>query len=104
MATLFFIIPSQYNIRVMSFIKKIHQLIKSLFILPVKLYQWTLSPILGANCRFQPSCSNYMIQAINEWGVIYGIWLGLKRIIRCHPWGDFGDDPVPRKKSSRVRK
>jgi len=40
-----------------------------------------------------------MIQAINEWGVFYGIWLGLKRIVRCHPWGDFGDDPVPKKKS-----
>jgi putative membrane protein insertion efficiency factor len=55
--------------------------------LPVRLYQITLSPLLGSSCRFQPSCSNYMIQAIREWGPIKGGWLGIKRIGKCHPWG-----------------
>jgi putative membrane protein insertion efficiency factor len=72
--------------------------IKSIFIFPIKVYQWFISPLLGPNCRFKPTCSNYMIQAIQEWGIIKGIWLGLKRITRCHPWGGFGEDPVPKKK------
>jgi len=71
--------------------------IKTIFIFPVKLYQKLLSPLLGANCRFQPTCSHYMIGAIEEWGVIKGIWLGIKRIGKCHPWGPFGPDPVPKK-------
>ncbi len=72
--------------------------VKSIFIFPVKLYQWLLSPLLGARCRYQPTCSHYMIQAIEEWGPIKGVWLGLKRIGRCHPWGGHGHDPVPKKK------
>jgi putative membrane protein insertion efficiency factor len=67
------------------------------FILPIKAYQYLLSPILGKNCRYEPSCSNYMIQSIQEWGVLKGTFLGLKRILRCHPWGGSGDDPVPKK-------
>jgi putative membrane protein insertion efficiency factor len=81
----------------MWLLNRLHYLIKQLFILPIRIYQYTLSPMLGANCRFQPSCSRYMVQAIEEWGVIKGIFLGLRRIFRCHPWGDFGEDPVPRK-------
>ncbi|HEY3387330.1 MAG TPA: membrane protein insertion efficiency factor YidD [Saprospiraceae bacterium] len=71
---------------------------KKLFILPIKLYQYTLSPMLGANCRFTPSCSQYMVDAIEEWGPVKGIWLGIRRIGRCHPWGGHGHDPVPKKK------
>jgi putative membrane protein insertion efficiency factor len=77
---------------------KINALIKKLFILPIRLYQLTLSPLLGAHCRHTPSCSRYTIDAIEEWGVIKGIWLGVRRISRCHPWGTSGFDPVPRKK------
>lgn len=73
-------------------------LLKEIFILPIKLYQYTLSPMLGAHCRHTPSCSNYAIEAIREWGVVQGIWLGTKRIARCHPWGTSGYDPVPKKK------
>jgi putative membrane protein insertion efficiency factor len=69
---------------------------KYLFILPVRLYQILLSPLLGANCRFAPSCSNYMIGAIEEWGVFKGLYLGIKRILKCHPWGPHGPDPVPK--------
>ena len=71
-------------------------IIKSIFIFPVKLYQWFVSPLLGANCRFQPTCSHYMIGAIEEWGVIKGLYLGIKRISKCHPWGPNGADPVPK--------
>lgn len=69
-----------------------------LAILPIRFYQAAISPILGPKCRFKPTCSNYMVQAIQEWGVLRGTWLGLKRIGRCHPWGPHGYDPVPKKK------
>lgn len=72
------------------------RIFKYIFIFPVRLYQWTISPLLGKNCRFEPTCSHYMIQAIEEWGVLRGVWLGLKRIMRCHPWGPWGPDPVPK--------
>jgi len=73
-------------------------MLKKIFIFPVRIYQLTLAPILGANCRYQPSCSQYMIDAINEWGPLKGIWLGLRRISRCAPWGGHGHDPVPKRK------
>ena len=54
---------------------------------------------LGQNCAHIPTCSNYAIQAINEWGVFKGLWLATKRIVRCNPWwGTHGEDPVPSKK------
>lgn len=71
--------------------------ISLLLILLVKVYQWIISPILPNSCRFNPTCSNYTIQAIQEWGPIKGFWLGIKRISKCHPWGSHGDDPVPKK-------
>jgi uncharacterized protein len=74
-----------------------NKLFKYIAIFPVRVYQWTISPLLGQNCRFQPTCSHYMIEAIEEWGVFQGIWLGLKRIFRCHPWGKWGPDPVPKR-------
>lgn len=61
----------------------------------IRLYQWTLSPLLGRNCRFDPSCSEYGFQALNKYGIIKGTCLALKRIIRCHPWGGHGYDPLP---------
>ncbi|MDX1667472.1 MAG: membrane protein insertion efficiency factor YidD [Saprospiraceae bacterium] len=72
-------------------------MIKQIFILPIRFYQAAISPLLGPSCRFQPSCSQYTVEAIREWGVIKGIWLGIKRIGKCHPWGPHGYDPVPRK-------
>lgn len=72
------------------------KLINKIFIFPVRLYQIFISPLLGSNCRYQPTCSHYMIQAIEEWGPIKGGWLGIKRIGRCHPWGSHGHDPVPK--------
>ena len=64
----------------------------------VKIYQYIISPIFPASCRYAPTCSHYMIEAINVWGPIKGTYLGLKRISSCHPWGGHGHDPVPEKK------
>ena len=72
-------------------------MLKKVFIFPIKVYQATLSPLLGSHCRHIPTCSQYTIEAIQEWGVLKGIWLGTKRISRCHPWGTSGFDPVPKK-------
>ncbi len=72
-------------------------MLKKIFILPIRLYQATLSPLLGPKCRHEPSCSQYAVEAIQEWGVLKGMWLGMKRISKCHPWGTFGYDPVPKK-------
>lgn len=72
------------------------KIIKFIFILPVKLYQWIISPLTPASCRHEPTCSNYTVEAINEWGPLRGIWLGIKRLSKCHPWGTSGYDPVPK--------
>lgn len=63
----------------------------------VKIYQLIISPIFPANCRFNPTCSHYMIEAIKIWGPFNGLYMGTKRILSCHPWGKYGDDPVPKK-------
>ena len=59
------------------------------------LYQKLVSPLLGSNCRFQPTCSNYAEEAIRVHGAGHGGWLVIRRIFRCHPWGGSGYDPVP---------
>jgi putative membrane protein insertion efficiency factor len=61
----------------------------------IRLYQWTLSPILGQSCRFEPSCSRYTARCIELHGLFRGSWLGLKRIARCHPFHPGGFDPPP---------
>ncbi|MBL7942002.1 MAG: membrane protein insertion efficiency factor YidD [Flavobacteriales bacterium] len=70
---------------------------KKLFILPIRIYQWTISPWFSGSCRHEPSCSRYAIEAMEEWGPWKGMWMGMKRIMKCHPWGTKGYDPVPRK-------
>jgi putative membrane protein insertion efficiency factor len=62
-------------------------------VLAVRGYQWTISPLLGPVCRYQPSCSNYMIAAVRKYGVWRGVWRGALRIGRCHPWHPGGYDP-----------
>jgi putative membrane protein insertion efficiency factor len=61
----------------------------------IRFYQRFLSPMLGSNCRFYPTCSSYMAEAIAKYGVLKGGWMGLRRIGRCHPWHEGGFDPVP---------
>ena len=64
-------------------------------ILLVKFYQALLSPLLPNACRYNPTCSQYTIDAIQKYGGFKGIYLGIRRILRCHPWGGHGYDPVP---------
>lgn len=61
----------------------------------LKLYKYTLSPLLGPSCRYQPSCSSYACEAVEKYGVITGGWMSLRRILRCHPFHAGGYDPVP---------
>lgn len=82
-----------------------NRILKKIFILPIRFYQYAISPLLGPKCRFTPTCSHYMVDAIEEWGILKGLWLGTKRITKCHPWGPHGHDPVPKnpkKKSKSV--
>ncbi|MCW3073384.1 MAG: hypothetical protein JWP69_453 [Flaviaesturariibacter sp.] len=65
------------------------------FIWLIRLYQRLLSPLLGAQCRFSPTCSAYGLEAFKRHGAFKGFWLTVKRIGRCHPWGGSGYDPVP---------
>ena len=64
-------------------------------ILLVRFYRLAISPWLGGNCRFEPTCSAYAIEALQMHGVLRGSWLAIRRISRCHPWGGSGYDPVP---------
>ena len=73
----------------------INSLFKGILIFPIRAYQLLLSPLLGKNCRYTPTCSHYTIDAIKEWGALKGSWLGIRRIISCNPWGGSGYDPVP---------
>ena len=65
-----------------------------LVILPVRFYQKGISPLFPATCRFYPTCSAYFIQAVEKYGPIKGTWLGIRRILRCHPWNPGGYDPL----------
>jgi putative membrane protein insertion efficiency factor len=66
-------------------------------ILPIKIYQLLISPWLGPACRFEPTCSHYFLEAIQRHGFFRGFYLGVKRLLKCHPWGGQGFDPVPTK-------
>lgn len=68
---------------------------KWLAILLIKFYKVAISPLLGANCRFYPTCSTYGIEALQQYGFIKGTWLILRRLLRCRPFGPHGYDPVP---------
>ncbi len=72
---------------------------KRLLIFIIRIYQYLLSPFLGNNCRFYPTCSHYAIEAIERFGIFRGTWLAMRRVARCHPWHPGGVDPVPTKES-----
>lgn len=65
------------------------------FILLIRFYQYVISPALGPKCRYTPTCSQYAIEALKKYGPVKGLWLTIKRIGKCHPWGGSGYDPVP---------
>lgn len=75
--------------------KFLKPVISKFFLLLIKIYQYFISPVLGASCRYAPTCSQYGIKAIKKHGPFKGMWLTLKRISKCHPWGGHGYDPVP---------
>jgi putative membrane protein insertion efficiency factor len=62
--------------------------------LPIWFWQWCIAPVLGANCRYVPSCSSYASQALSTYGPIKGSWLALRRVLSCNPWGGAGFDPL----------
>ncbi len=68
-------------------------------ILLVRMYQLIISPLFPPSCRYTPTCSQYMIEALKIWGPFKGLWLGIKRIASCRPGGGHGHDPVPEKTS-----
>lgn len=68
---------------------------KSLLLGLIAVYRYAISPLLGRNCRFMPSCSEYASEAIHRHGIVRGGWLALRRVLRCHPWNPGGYDPVP---------
>lgn len=73
----------------------IREFFKKFLIIMVRGYQIFISPLLGGHCRFTPTCSAYFIEAVEKYGPIKGSWLGIKRILRCHPGNPGGYDPVP---------
>lgn len=85
------------NIQLTNF-KIVEIILKALalpFIFLIKIYQLFISPLLPSSCRFIPTCSAYTKEALEKYGLFKGLWLGLKRISKCHPWGKSGYDPVP---------
>lgn len=75
--------------------KIINKILLTVLILPIKIYQLLISPYLPNSCRYTPTCSNYSIEALKKHGIIKGLYLSIKRILSCHPWGGSGYDPVP---------
>lgn len=76
-------------------IKLVRQLLLWLLLLPIYFYKLAISPITPPSCRYTPSCSSYAIEALKKHGPFRGLYLAIKRILRCHPWGSSGYDPVP---------
>ena len=74
--------------------KKIGNFVKRIMILMIRFYQKFISPLFPPTCRFYPTCSTYFIQALEKYGVIKGTYLGIKRILKCHPWHEGGYDPL----------
>lgn len=66
-----------------------------ILIIPVRIYQWVISPMIGPSCRYTPTCSVYSVEALKKHGPFKGFWLATKRILSCNPWGGSGYDPVP---------
>jgi putative membrane protein insertion efficiency factor len=94
-------VPSAFGILPSALAAQLMNPVQHILILAVRLYRWTLSPALTflfgplSQCRFTPTCSAYALEAIQTYGALKGGWLALRRIGRCHPWGDCGHDPVP---------
>jgi putative membrane protein insertion efficiency factor len=73
----------------------IRTLFTTLLLLPVYFYKYCISPLIPASCRYVPTCSDYAVRALKQYGPWKGLYLAVKRMLRCHPWGGSGYDPVP---------
>jgi len=82
----------------MKLYRVLRNILIQIIILPIRFYQLAISPLMPASCRHLPTCSQYAIEALKVHGIFKGSWLAFRRIIRCHPWGTHGFDPVPPKK------
>ena len=80
-----------------AFMRLLYSILSFPLILLVKMYQLFISPFLPKSCRYEPTCSAYMIEAIKIWGPFKGLFLGIKRIVSCRPGGGCGHDPVPKR-------
>lgn len=74
---------------------------RNICVVILKAYRALISPLYGDVCRYYPSCSHYTLQAIQQYGVIRGSWMGTRRIVRCHPWAEGGIDDVPKRSRER---
>lgn len=89
------------NIQVNKIIDIGRKFFVTLLILPIRFYQYAISPYTPASCRHIPTCSQYAIEALKIHGVFYGMYLAIRRFLRCHPWGTHGYDPVPPRRSRK---
>lgn len=78
-----------------SFRRPIRSLLVAVLTAPIEFYRKFISPLTPPSCRFTPTCSQYAIEALRKHGPVKGLWLAIRRILRCHPWGGSGYDPVP---------
>lgn len=81
--------------KLQEYANKISRFIVCVLIMPIRFYQKFISPFTPPTCRFTPTCSQYAVEAIRKHGPIKGLYLAIRRILRCHPWGGSGYDPVP---------
>ncbi len=77
-------------------------MMRKLILIPIRFYQLFISPLLGSNCRFSPTCSEYAFEAVKEFGVIKGLKMSVKRIGKCHPWHEGGFDPLPKNINTKI--
>ncbi len=76
---------------------------RKLLLLPIRFYQYAISPLMASHCRHYPTCSQYAVEAISHHGAIKGLFLAIRRLLRCHPWAEGGYDPVPGTTEIRVQ-
>ena len=73
----------------------LQNIVSNILIMPIRFYQKCISPLTPPACRFTPTCSQYAVEALQKYGPIKGMYLAIRRLLRCHPWGGHGYDPVP---------